>query len=103
MKITINNILEWDEDQAVAASIYSHEGEREYQRCLEFERSEKLDKEWTKGLPFTCQAECIDDAIEQYNEKYCPWPDILIAIEVDYDTDEEEFSKAFDKCRDYNF
>lgn len=50
MKITIFDILEWDEDKAAGASIYSHEGEMEYQRCLESERSEKLDKEWTKGL-----------------------------------------------------
>ena len=102
MKITIFDILEWDEDKAAGASIYSHEGEREYQRCLESERSEKLDNEWTKGLPFTCQAECVDDAIEQYNEKYCPWPDILIAVDVDYETDEEELDKAMDICRDHN-
>ena len=103
MKITITEILEWDEDQATAASIYSHEGEREYQRCLEAERVAKLDNEWTKGLPFTCEAENEDDAIEQYIEKYCPWPDILIPVEVDFETDEEELDKAMDKCRDYNY
>jgi len=85
MKFTINDILEWEEDKAAAASIYSHEGEREYQRCLEAERVAKLDNKWTEGLPFTCEATDEDDAIEQYNEKYCPWPNILVAVEVDFE------------------
>ena len=85
MKITITEILEWEEDQMTAASIYSHEGTREYQRCLEAERVEKEDNQWTKGLPFTCEASDIDEAIEKYNDEFCPWPHILKASDVDYD------------------
>lgn len=96
-KFTILEILEWEEDESTAASIYSHEGRREYQRCLEQERVEKEDNEWTKGLPFVCEANDIDEAIEKYTEAYCAWPNILVPIDVDYEEEEDEKEEEDDE------
>jgi len=85
MKITITEILESSENEDTAASIYSHEGMREYQRCLEAERVEKIDEGRWPGLPFTCTAEDVDEAIEKYNEKFCAFPNILQAEDVDWE------------------
>lgn len=84
MEITITAIMEWAEDFQAQAGDASHVGWRSVQQVLEDERVRKLDNEWTEGLPFTCEAEDIEDALEQYNEKYCEC-DYLKASVCDWD------------------
>lgn len=88
MKITITDIIEWEEDTWLIAGDASHEGSRAVQRLLEQERVRKEDEEWKTGLPFTCEAEDLDDALDQYNEQFCQY-DYLKAIDADYDCDED--------------
>jgi hypothetical protein len=86
MKITITAITDWEEDAGQIAGDASHEGERAVERMLEEERAAKLDDEWTTGLPFACEAEDLEDALDQYNEKFCEY-DYLKAADADCDED----------------
>ncbi len=86
MKITIVGITEWEEDERQTAGDASHEGTRAVRRLLAEERDAKEDGDWTKGLPFVCEAESLDDALDQYNEKYCEF-DYLKAVDADFDED----------------
>lgn len=71
MKYTIIEITGWTEDNALIAGDASHEGDRAVQMLLEGERASKLDFGEAKGLPFTCEAESEEDAIDKYNERFC--------------------------------
>lgn len=84
MKITITAITEWEEDDGLIDGDASHEGHRAVQRLLEEERVAKEDNEWTTGLPFTCKAADLDEALEKYNNKFCEY-DYLKAVDADYE------------------
>ena len=83
-KFTITEITEWIEDDHVMAGDASHEGRRAVQRLLEEERVRKLDEGKAEGLPYECEAEDIEDALDQYNEEHCRY-DYLKAAECDYE------------------
>ena len=78
-----------DEAEEAAAAIESALGRRTQVADFEQEREEKEEGEWTKGLPFTCIAENFDDALDQYNQKFCEY-DYLKAIDAEYDVREPE-------------
>jgi len=89
MEFTITEITEWDEDRWLIDGDSSRENPRTVRRLVEQEREEKEEGEWTKGLPFTCIAENFDDALDQYNQKFCEY-DYLKAIDAEYDVREPE-------------
>lgn len=89
MEFTITEITEWDEDRWLIDGDSSHENPRTVRRLVEQEHEEKEEGEWTKGLPFTCIAEDLDDALDQYNQKFCEY-DYLKAIDAEYDAREPE-------------
>ena len=51
----------------------------EYERKVE-------ENEWP-GLPFTCEAESEDEAIEKYNNKHCDY-DYYKAVEAEFEEEE---------------
>ena len=84
MKIKITDIIEWTEDIALTAGDASHNGNRAVQHLLEEERMQKIDNNKALGLPFICDAENEDDALEKYNNAHCKY-DYLKAIECDWE------------------
>lgn len=93
MKYTITAITDWEEDTAMMHGDASHVGWRDVQRLLERERVKKIDNGKAKGLPFTCEAESEEDAIDKYNEAHCE-SDYLKATEADFDYTEDPLAKA---------
>lgn len=71
MKYTIIEVTDWVEDDALMAGDASHEGDRAVQSLLEEERVRKIDHGKADGLPFTCEAESEEEAIDKYNEQIC--------------------------------
>lgn len=71
MKYTITEVTDWVEDHAKIAGDASHEGDRAVDVLLEGERARKLDFGEAEGLPFTCEAESEEEAIDKYNEQIC--------------------------------
>ena len=84
MKITITEITGWEEDDHMEAGDASHIGWREVQQLLEDERVRKIDNGEWEGLPFTCEAEDIEEALEMYNNEHCDY-DYLKASECDWE------------------
>ena len=84
MKIKIVEITRWEEDTWLAAGDASHNGDREVDRLIEAEKVEKMDNGNARGLPFVCDAENVEDAIQQYNDTYCEY-DYLKAVECDWE------------------
>lgn len=70
-KFTIVEVTDWEEDSILISADASHEGYRAVQSLLEEERVQKIDKGKQKGVPFTCDAETEEDAIEKYNASIC--------------------------------
>jgi hypothetical protein len=62
----------------------SHEGDRAVQRLLEAERDKKIDEGNWDGLPFVCEAEDIEEAIEKYNDAHCEY-DYIKATDCDWE------------------
>ena len=84
MKLKIIEVIYWQEDTVLMDGDASHEGYRAIQQLLEQERVEKIDEGKAKGLPFICEADSIDEAVELYNNKYYEL-DYLKAGEVDWE------------------
>ena len=82
-KFTIVEVTDWEEDSILMDGDASHEGYRSVQSLLEEERESKIDKGEQKGLPFTCEAENEDEAIEKYNQSVCEF-DYLKAVAVEF-------------------
>ena len=49
----------------------SREGWRDVQKLLEDEKVKKIDNGKAEGLPFVCEAENEEEALEKYNAEYC--------------------------------
>lgn len=81
MKIKIVEITEWEKDYQMINGDASHMGDREIRDLVAEEEDKKLysDEEWTLGLPFECEAENKEEALDLYNAKYCEF-DYLKAI-----------------------
>ena len=96
MKITITDIADYVKDEQMMAGDASHMG---YDDVLELyleERRKKIrDGKW-EGLPFTCEADSIEDAIDMYNKKYCEC-EYILAADADYYTDEDEEGDCTDE------
>lgn len=67
----ITDITEWDVDRAMIEGDSSHTGEN-YNILLgeAEEKVEKLKEQGGAGLPFVCEAEDEDEALDKYNEAH---------------------------------
>ena len=90
MKIIIETITEWEEDDAEIEGDRNHGGlsESDILLALAGETKDKKESKWTKGLPFVWESdveldidavadvgkdiwELMDDALTQYSDQYC--------------------------------
>lgn len=71
MKMTITEITGWWEDTAAEMGDASHEGDGDVMRLKLEEYERKVEGNEWPGLPFTCEAEDEDEAIEKYNAEHC--------------------------------
>jgi hypothetical protein len=95
MKIKITDITDWEEDTQMMDGDASHEGDRAVQRLLEEERVKKIDEGEWDGLPFVCDAEDIEEAIEKYNDAYCEY-NYIKATDCDWE-EVAEFNVVLEK------
>ena len=68
-RYVINDILSYEKDHAQMAGDCSHIGEAEVYGALAVALHEILTDGW-QGLPFECEAESEDDALEKYIAQY---------------------------------
>lgn len=85
MKIKIIDIIEWSEDTALVMGDASHNGYDNVNSLLEEEIAKKVKScELAKGLPFVCEANDEDEALEKYNAAYCEY-DYMKASRCDWE------------------
>lgn len=87
MKITIIGITEHWEDEPMMHGDASHEGWASVNELYADEYRRKVENNEWDGLPFTCEADTIDEAIDQYNETVCEC-DYIKAVDADYETED---------------
>ena len=82
----ITEIVGWYEDSYMMDGDASHEGYAAVQELLVEERRSKetFDPEKCGIIPFVCQANDIDEAIEKLNERFFEY-DYLKVQDVDYE------------------
>lgn len=88
-KWTILDITDWYEDTQMEAGDACHMSEGDVMRAKLGEYEQKIEKGVWPGLPFTCEAEDADGAIQKYNDKFCGY-DYYKAVDADFAEDEEE-------------
>ena len=73
MNITIIDITEWIKDYQLIDGDASHEGDQSVKELVYDEEMKKIYSAmpWTLGLPFNCEVENKDEALDLYNQKYC--------------------------------
>lgn len=109
----INEITDWEEDTQMMDGDASHEGWRAVQRLLEEEREKKIDNSEWNGLPFVCEAETEEEAIDKYNDEVCDGEYIkalaadceevhkfTVSLQVDCRVDVEVFATDFEEVKD---
>lgn len=84
MKIKITEITEWEKDERLMEGDASHEGDTSVQELVGEEEEEKQYGEWTKGLPFVCEAEDEEEALQKYNDEICEY-DYLKAVGCEWE------------------
>ena len=88
-KFTITEITDWEEDDREMMGDSCHmEMSAVYYR-LANEHKEKIEDENWPGLPFTCEAEDEDEALEKYREAYCDG-DYIVPIGADIEEEDDE-------------
>jgi len=84
MKMTITGITEWVEDEHMEMGDASHIGDLEVMKLKVAEYEKKVENNDWPGLPFTCEADSKEDAIDQYNEQCCKY-NYYLAEEADFE------------------
>lgn len=84
MKIKITEITEWEKDERLMEGDASHEGWEAVNELVGEEEDEKQNGEWTKGLPFVCEAEDEEEALQKYNDEICEY-DYLKAVGCEWE------------------
>ena len=88
MKITITNIIDHREDEHQMDGDASHEGWASVNELYAAEDRRKVKNNEWDGLPFTCEADTIDQAIDKYNEAVCEY-DYIKAVDADYEIEND--------------
>lgn len=84
MKFTITGITEWVEDEHMEMGDASHIGDLEVMKLKVAEHEKKIENNDWPGLPFTCEADSEEEAVEKYNEQCCEY-DYYLAKEVEFE------------------
>lgn len=96
----ITDIICWEEDIEKMEMDASLMGWEKVNEMAAEERAEK-NREWIKGLPFECEAESLEDAIAQYNEKFCKGHYLKVEdVEIYDEEDAEDREKYYDLSDD---
>lgn len=88
MKFTITEITEWDEDFHMEAGDACHMSDGDIMRLKLSEYERKIENHDWPGLPFTCEADSREDAIDKYNQKNCD-RDYYLASDADFEDPHE--------------
>lgn len=83
MKFTLLAIIDWEKNYAQIAGDMSHEGDAPVEGLVAKEMEKKVENNNWPGLPFTCTANNLDEALDIYNAKCCEF-DYIRAINADY-------------------
>lgn len=71
MKFTIAEITDWEEDACEEMGDSGHMSDGDIMRLKLEEYERKVEGNEWPGLPFTCEADSEEEAIEKYNERHC--------------------------------
>lgn len=82
-KFTIIEITDWEKDFQMMDGDSSHMPESDVHFKYAEEYKSKVEEGKWPGLPFTCEAESKDDAIDKYNSAVCQY-DYIQAIDADF-------------------
>lgn len=87
MTFKIYDITEWDICRSQIENDAQHMGENYHILLGEAEeKRDWLETEGGDGLPYVCEADDIDEALEKYNEEfYCG--EYVQAVEADYEVE----------------
>lgn len=84
MRYKILEITEWCEDHHMEAGDACHMSEGDVMRHKLDEYEKKIENNEWPGLPFVCEAESKEEAIEKYNAKYCDY-DYYKAVDAEFE------------------
>lgn len=84
MKMTITGITGWVEDEHMEMGDASHIGDLEVMKLKVAEHEKKIENNDWPGLPFTCEADSPEEAVEKYNEQCCKY-DYYLAEEAEFE------------------
>lgn len=85
MKYKILEITDWEEDVTEEMADSGHISDGDIMRLKLEEYEEKIENGEWPGLPFECESESEEEAIDMYNEEFCAG-DYYKAIGADFDT-----------------
>lgn len=88
-KFTIVEILDWQQDDHEIAGDSCHMAMSDVYFQLANELKEKAEEGNWPGLPFTCEAEDEDEALEKYREEHCSGA-YVIPTSADIEEEEED-------------
>lgn len=90
-KYTIVEITDWEKDDHMMTGDMCHMPEADVYRFYADEYEKKIENGNWPNLPFTCEAESEDDALDKYNET-CGRFDYIRAIDAEFEVegDDEE-------------
>ena len=88
MKYKLLEISDWEKDEREMLADTGHISNGDIKRRELSEYETKIEGGDWPGLPFECEASCKDDAIEQYNFKFCRY-DYYKATDADFEIEEE--------------
>lgn len=72
-RYVINEITDWEKDEAAVAGDMSHAPESEVLSLYAEEYRQKVENGRWEGLPFTCEAADTLDALDEYIRQYCEY------------------------------
>ena len=87
LKITITGITDHCKDEQIMDGDASHEGWASVNELYAAEYRHKVENNEWEGLPFTCEAATVADAIDRYNDKFCEY-DYIKAAGADSETED---------------
>lgn len=88
-KFTIVEITDWEKDSHMMAGDSCHMPESDILLRYANEYKEKVEEGKWPNLPFTCEAEDEDEALDKYNET-CGRFDYIRAIDAEFEEEDEE-------------
>ena len=88
-KWTIVEITDWYEDEHMEAGDVCHMSEGDVMRFKLDDYEKKIENGEWPGLPFTCEADSAEEAIDKYNLKHCNY-DYYKATDAEFEEGESE-------------